>query len=251
MTDERLRILEREALAGSKDALDELVRLRMREVRRPEAHTCWICRKTLPLADWPAHLDSCGMKPRAGSAGSEQESRETFTGSFGGVAARVLKVPLWSRATLCAGETSTSFFLHGNDGHSNLGLGSPWGLPCLPRDHHFIAFGLALVPDADSDHETLSRAWNVGSAFFGLGYAPQHEWPARAVMTNPALLPRLEAGYAAGFDSPRVLVTVKDKPLQIQCLEGIVSGFRVPEPLAEPLTFMLILYGIRLRPITS
>lgn len=248
MTDERLRSLEREALAGSKEALDEFVRLRMRQALRPEGHLCWICNAVVSDVDWPKHLASCGIEERRADSPTQFGSSRTV---IGGVAVRIVKLPLWSRATLVAGETSTSFFMHGNEGHSNLSLFGPWSSPCLPRDNHFYAFGVALVPDAGSDQAALMQAWNTGSAFFGLGSAPPHEWPARMVMTDPAFLPRLEGGYAVGFDSPRVRLTVRNRPLEILCQEKIEAGFCVPGPLAEALTFMLILYGIRLRPIAS
>lgn len=253
MTDERLRELEREALAGSKDALDELVRLRQQQVRRPEAHLCWICGGVVSAAEWSAHLEACGARKRARGDDSKARRATSDQGAAfsSGVAARPYKVPLWSRATLEAGTTEVSFFLHGKGGHSNLGADDAWPHPWLPPNSVYFAWGIALVPDAGSDFEVLVTAWNAGTFSFCLGSATPREWPARAVMTNPALLPRLEGGYAAGFDSPRAVLTVKRDPVQILCLERITSGLRVPEPLGKPLTFMLIFYGIRLVGITS
>jgi len=252
MNDEVLRELEREALAGDRDALERLVRARV-QLETTKFVRCWLCDGRVQREQWQAHHAACGIVKKNPRSGGETPPSASSGGISivplpmqGPVAARPWKEPLWSRAVLGQGSTEANFFMHGDPSHSNLGAVNG---PCIPRNEHFFAFGVALVPDAGSSPAAVLAAWNDGTFWFGTSRTI--EWPARLVMADPEDQPRALGAVVAGLAWPRAMLTIKGKPFEVLCLERIQSGFRVPRALSEPLGLMAVLYGIRLKALTA
>ena len=96
------------------------------------------------------------------------------------------------------------------------------------------------------------QAWNEGVLRLRISSLKSYEWPARLVMTDPRRHP-VEIGDATfGLSHPRAMLTIKGKPYELCALERFDCGLSMPSgAISKPLSLMFVLYGIRLRGITS
>lgn len=284
MSDETLRQLERRVLSGDVDAMPEL----KREWARVEGSTrkCWICHAYVPLIAYEDHEKACrttagplgqwaseallrqqqmtaaaharsvplpgGVQLEAAPAGASGIApRVVPIPGPGVVGARAAREPIWLRGSLRPGEFALRFVRQASD---NTSLTNLTGVHAsLPVGGHFFWYGLSLVPDAGNDPGETLEVWNVGElAFLKYGSTALFTIPCRLIMTRPEHLPT--AGELSGLEAVdcRFPTIVGGRPLELLALEAFEFELRVPSQMRNrPFNCMLILFGIRLRSISS
>lgn len=259
MADERLRELERKALRGDAESLDQLRAMWLRTVRQVRCSKCggWYAEH-----DLAEHEEGC----------ESVASKVVVLPQTGMVAARPRKNPLYDREELPANSSRCFFFDHcAGKGiwDSNLFTNG-----VIPPSTHFYLYQFLLIPDADSDPKDLALVRDRGALSFQFQQTTLTDHPLRAVLADQPrvtdqdgeewqLYNEWEAGRALPVDEQlrmtrlaemehRVDMTIMGRPIELSALFQFRWELSLPPGvfLKKPFTSMLVMYGLLLRGIS-
>lgn len=285
--DERTRTLERQALTGDRDALEEL---RAAWLRLHTQVQCPDCQQLVFDADLEEHRAKCcpiewpnslSVNREARLVHRERQAEVDAVNEAAGmplvdiplpevVSARPRKNPIYSRETIQPGELSCSFFTH----HREIWDQTPGFHGRVPQGHCFYFYGFSLLPDSGNSLEDLLYVRDRGMVRLMFQQTDLLQLPARVVISQPpdekGVERYEEARLREAWEAKQVLtmnpicdragwsarnrfqdVTIMGRPVGLDALMSFQWRLDLPKPLPRPFTSMLVLFGILLKGIVS